>query len=75
MQIGQGDLNMDHLFAILSKLDVGFIPEIWNGHLKHGEGMKKALRTIEDLLSNKLAGKSNCCNNSSCNKEVCYEKH
>jgi N-acetylneuraminate synthase len=58
LQLGLGNLDMDHLFAILQKLDVGFIPEIWSGHLQRGKGMKQALRTIEKLLDNKLAGES-----------------
>ena len=58
VQLGEGDLDLDHLFHILDRLDVGFIPEIWNGHLRHGAGMRQALRTIEELLDRKLAGRS-----------------
>ena len=60
MQLGEGDLDMSHLLAIFAKLDVGFIPEIWNGHLHKGAGMKKALKTIEGMLNTKIAGQS-CC--------------
>ena len=58
LQLGEGDLDMEHLVQILSRLDVGFIPEIWNGHLRNGAGMRSALRTIEQLLDHKLAGAS-----------------
>lgn len=58
VQLGEGELDMNHLFHILNRLDVGFIPEIWNGHLRRGAGMRKALRTIEALLGRKLAGRS-----------------
>lgn len=58
LQLGHGNLNFDHLFQLLSQLDVGFIPEIWQGHLNKGEGFKVALDTIESLFKNKMSGKS-----------------
>jgi len=57
LQLGQGVMDYNHLFEVISKLDVGFIPEIWKGHLNKGEGFKKALYFIEDLLK-KNSGKS-----------------
>lgn len=50
LQLGEGVMDYNHLFEIFKKLDVGFIPEIWKGHLNKGEGFKKALTFIEDLL-------------------------
>jgi N-acetylneuraminate synthase len=58
LQLGHGDMDFDHLFEILNELDVGFIPEIWQGHLNNGQGFKEALVKIEDLLKNKMSGKS-----------------
>lgn len=57
LQLGNGVMDYDHLFEIFSQLDVGFIPEIWKGHLNKGEGFKKALTFIQDLLK-KNSGKS-----------------
>lgn len=58
LQLGHGNLDFDHLFELIHKLDVGFIPEIWQGHLNRGQGFKQALATIEKLLHEKLAGDS-----------------
>ncbi|MDA8792878.1 N-acetylneuraminate synthase family protein [Bacteriovoracaceae bacterium] len=58
LQLGSGNLDFDHLFHLLHQLDVGFIPEIWQGHLNQGEGFKLALDTIENLLKNKMSGLS-----------------
>lgn len=58
MQLGDGDLDLDHMIYLIDKLDVGFIPEIWNGHLNNGEGFKNALKTVEKLFKQKLSGAS-----------------
>ena len=55
LQLGSGNIDFDHLFEILKNIDTGFIPEIWQGHLNHGKGFRKALKTIEDLLDKKLS--------------------
>jgi N-acetylneuraminate synthase len=57
LQLGEGVIDYEHLFEILSKLNVGFVPEIWQGHLDKGHGFKKALRTIEGLMK-KVSGES-----------------
>ncbi|MDZ4677693.1 MAG: N-acetylneuraminate synthase family protein [Oligoflexia bacterium] len=57
LQIGQGDIDFEHIFTLLSKLDVGFIPEIWQGHLEKGRGFKEALVSLEKILK-KVGGES-----------------
>ena len=62
LQLGNGNLDFDHLFEIFQTIDSGFIPEIWQGHLNNGNGFRKALKTIQDLLDRKLStpGCSGC---------------
>ena len=50
LQLGEGNLDYEHLTEILGKLDVGFIPEIWQGHLNKGKGFTQALNFIEKLV-------------------------
>lgn len=50
MQLGKGDMTNTDLLEVLSRLNVGFIPEIWQGHLNRGKGFKEALTYIENLL-------------------------
>jgi len=50
VQIGFGDINFEKFFNLIKNKDVGFIPEIWNGHLNSGEGFKIALKSIEKIL-------------------------
>lgn len=57
LQLGMGDMTREDLVEILGKLNVGFIPEIWQGHLNKGKGFKDALVYIEQLLM-KSSGKS-----------------
>lgn len=57
MQIGEGDVDFESIFALLEKLDVGFIPEIWQGHLNKGKGFKLALSKLEAILD-KISGDS-----------------
>lgn len=63
LQIGKGTIDFEQFFAIVSKIDPGFIPEIWHGHLHQGEGFKQALTTLEKILK-KVSGIS--CTNISC---------
>ena len=55
LQLGMGDLTQNDLSEILGKLNVGFVPEIWQGHLNHGQGFKEALTYIEKLLKKSSA--------------------
>jgi len=66
LQIGDGEIDFSQLFALLSNINPGFIPEIWQGHLDKGRGFKGAMRRIE-LLLKKSSGKSCSCRGS----EVC----
>lgn len=58
LQLGEGNLDLNHVIELIHQLDVGFIPEIWNGHLNSGEGFFKALNVIEEMLKKKLSSKS-----------------
>jgi N-acetylneuraminate synthase len=57
LQLGKGDLQHEDLLELLGKINVGFIPEIWQGHLNGGQGFKEALHYIENLLE-KSSGRS-----------------
>ena len=52
LQIGDGEIDFDHLAKRLSVLspNVSFIPEIWQGHKNSGEGFWVALDRLEGLL-------------------------
>ena len=55
LQIGSGNIDLDHLLNILNSIDTGFIPEIWQGHLNGGKGFHEALKTIESLLGEQFS--------------------
>jgi len=57
VQIGEGDIDFVQLFTLLADKNVGFIPEIWLGHLQSGKGFKIALQRIEQVMK-KIAGES-----------------
>jgi sialic acid synthase SpsE/sugar phosphate isomerase/epimerase len=57
LQLGEGDLDFEHLFKILNSIDSGFVPEIWQGHLNNGKGFRTALLKIEKLLMEKMSTK------------------
>jgi len=50
LQLGQGNLDLLHVAELVARLNVGFVPEIWQGHLNRGHGFKRALETLEGLL-------------------------
>ena len=56
-QIGEGNVDFEFLIALFKSKNLGFIPEIWQGHLNEGAGFKKALKNIK-LILNKIATKS-----------------
>ncbi len=49
-QIGEGEVDWPQLAAQLDRLapGVGFIPEIWQGHVNNGEGFWTALERLEE---------------------------
>lgn len=59
MQIGKGDVNFLQLFKDLGDMDLGFVPEIWHGHLNNSKGFKLGLFNIKKILS-KISSKSSC---------------
>lgn len=58
LQLGQGNLSLPHAMELIHRLDVGFIPEIWQGHLNSGRGFKVALTMVEKMLAEKVGGAS-----------------
>ena len=57
VQIGEGNVDFEFLIALFKSRNLGFIPEIWQGHLEDGAGFKKALQKIK-LILNKISTKS-----------------
>ena len=58
-QIGEGNVDFEFLLSLFKSKNLGFIPEIWQGHLNEGEGFKMALKNINLILkkiSNKKCG-------------------
>ena len=47
VQIGDGDLDFDALFREFENMDFTWVPEIWSGHLNHGNGTYCALCSLE----------------------------
>ncbi len=56
LQIGEGNVDFEQVFAILDKLDTGFIPEIWQGHLRKGKGFVEALHRIDRIYKKLSSG-------------------
>ena len=52
VQVGEGDVDWPVLARQLDDLapGIGFIPEIWQGHVNDGEGFWVALERLEQLL-------------------------
>jgi len=52
VQVGEGDIDWPFFGAQLDRLAPGvpFIPEIWQGHVNHGEGFWVALERLEEWL-------------------------
>lgn len=72
VQIGEGEIDFEQFFTLVSKLDHGFVPEIWQGHLNKGQGFTDALARLETII-NKVAGKS--CSDPSCKVTDCADPH
>lgn len=51
LQIGEGEVDFKNFFEIYKGKNLGFVPEIWQGHLNNGEGFKIALNRLEKILS------------------------
>lgn len=67
LQIGTGEIDFEQFFAMVSKVDTGFIPEVWQGHLNRGEGFREALGRLEKILKT-VSGPS-------CSDPHCHIKH
>jgi sialic acid synthase SpsE/sugar phosphate isomerase/epimerase len=70
LQLGEGEIDLVQFFAMVSKIDNGFIPEIWQGHLDHGRGFRQALKSVESVLG-KVSGPS--CSDPNCCDEHCTD--
>jgi len=49
LQIGDGDIEFDKIFKLLSDIEYTFVPEIWQGHKFNGKGFWKALEKLEEF--------------------------
>ena len=47
LQIGEGEINLEEVFAELKDSHFSWVSEIWSGHLHNGTGTYKALRLLE----------------------------
>lgn len=66
LQIGDGEIDFEQVFAILGQLDPGFVPEIWQGHLDRGRGFKQALETLETMLKKTSGNSCQVCHSPDC---------
>lgn len=60
LQLGEGEMDFEHLFEVFQNIDSGFVAEIWQGHLNSGKGFHDALKTVEELMKGKLATAASC---------------
>lgn len=47
VQIGEGDMNLDDVFAAIKGYHFTWVTEIWSGHLHHGSGTYMAMKLLE----------------------------
>ena len=50
VQIGSGNIKFSRFLNEISDMDLGFIPEIWQGHLNNGKGFNIALKNLKKIL-------------------------
>ena len=60
LQLGHGNLDLNHLVELIQRVESGFIAEIWKGHLHQGEGFHQALSLIQDMMNGKVATSHSC---------------
>ena len=51
VQVGQGDINFDKVFKLLSKTSFTWVPEIWGGHNDNDAGNYQALKLLSKYKS------------------------
>jgi sialic acid synthase SpsE/sugar phosphate isomerase/epimerase len=50
VQIGKGNIKFNSFLKEISDMDLGFIPEIWQGHLDNGKGFDVALKNLKKIF-------------------------
>ena len=50
LQIGEGNIDFHKLLSIYKNKNIGFIPEVWQGHLNNGQGFKTALLRLDKIV-------------------------
>ena len=51
LNFGDGELNLLNFTKEMRKIgNLSYIPEIWQGHHNRGEGFKKAINKVNDLI-------------------------
>lgn len=51
LQIGDGEIDFESLFAVLRKNPCGIIPEVWRGHLYHNRGHILGMEKIAKYIN------------------------
>lgn len=54
LQIGEGSLDFDALFAVMKDFQFSWTPEIWSGHLYRGKGTYNCFKILEKKYSGAL---------------------
>ncbi len=52
LQIGDGSIDFKRILAHLVKMDLWFLPEIWQGHKFGGEGFVRAIKNLKSINPN-----------------------
>jgi len=58
-QIGRGNIRFNAFLKEISDMDLGFIPEVWQGHLDNGKGFEIALKNLKKIF-NKIGSNKKC---------------
>jgi len=59
VQIGKGNIKFKNFLKEISDMDLGFIPEVWQGHLDNGKGFDVALKNLKKIFM-KIGSKKKC---------------
>ena len=54
IQIHEGEIDFDSIFAVAKNYEFSWVTEIWSGHLHNGSGTYKAMCDLEKEYSKEL---------------------
>lgn len=49
LQVGEGEMDFEPFFRLIKDSEFSWVAEIWSGHLHHGSGTYRAMRTLEEF--------------------------